>query len=412
MKYILLIGDGMADNPVPELENRTPLQYAAHPVIDALAAKGEVGRVTNCPEGLPPGSDTAILSIFGQDPNVCYTGRSPLEAAADGIKLQPGDVSYRCNMVSYEDADGPFAEKRILSHSGGSIEGEQSIELIEYLFAHPDFQPIAEKAGMMVYPAPSFRHIAVQTGVDITGITLIPPHDHLGEVIGPLLPAGCPNAQVLTQLMERAHGILDAHPINDKRRAEGKLPANGVWFWAEGTGVALSSFFDKYHKTGAVISAVPLCHGIARLSGLDVSIVEGATGELDTNYEGKVQAALDALQDHDFVGIHVEAPDECTHNGDLKGKLQAIEWLDSRVMAPLAEALAAQGVDYRLLVLSDHKTLTSTRGHDAEPVPFLLYDSRKDSGAGLPYTEESGDKGRYLPDGAAALMPALFEQEV
>lgn len=412
MKYILLIGDGMADNPVPELGNQTPLQYAAHPVIDALAAKGEVGSVTTCPEGLPPGSDTAILSIFGQDPKVCYTGRSPLEAAADGIKLQAGDVSYRCNMVTYEDSRKPFAEKRILSHSGGSIEGEQSIQLIDYLFAHPDFQPIAQEAGMMVYPAPSFRHIAVQTGVDITGIKLIPPHDHLGEVIGPLLPAGCPNAQVLGQLMERAHGILDAHPINAKRRAEGKLPANGVWFWAEGTGVALSSFFDKYRKTGTVISAVPLCHGIARLSGLDVSLVEGATGELDTNYEGKVQAALEALKDHDFVGIHVEAPDECTHNGDLKGKLQAIEWLDSRVMAPLSQALAAQGVDYRLLVLSDHKTLTSTRGHDAEPVPFLLYDSRRDSGAGLPYTEESGEKGRYLPDGAAALMPALFEQEV
>lgn len=410
MKYVLVIGDGMADNPVPELGNKTPLQYASIPAIDDLAARGELGSVTNCPEGLPPGSDTAILSIFGADPRICYTGRAPLEAAATGIKLEPGDVAYRCNMIALEDADKPFAEKEILSHSGGSIDGEDSIALVEYLFSQPDFKAAAEKAGMKVYPAASFRHIAVQKGADVKGIVLIPPHDHLGEVIGPLLPSGCPNADVLRSLMELAHSVLDHHPINEARRAKCKLPANGVWFWAEGTAVALDSFYDKYKKSGTVISAVPLCQGIARLTGLDATIVEGATGELETNYEGKVAAAVEALKSGlDFVAVHIEAPDECTHNGDLPGKLQAIEWLDSRVVGPLAAALAEEGFDYRLLLLSDHKTLTGTRGHDGDPVPYLLYDSRKDTASGLPYSEESGLKGPYLADGAASLMTMLFE---
>lgn len=290
MKYVLVIGDGMADNPVPELGNKTPLQVVNKEAIDQLARKGTVGSVVNCPKGLPAGSDTAILSIFGNDPWKCYTGRSPLEAAATGIHLNPGDVSYRCNMIALEEGDKPYAEKKILSHSGGSIEGEQSIELINYLFDHPDFKEAAKAAGMIVYPAPSFRHIAVQAKVDITGINLIPPHDHLGEVIGPLLPSGCDNAKTLTHLMELSNQILDDHPINQARRAEGKLPANGVWFWAEGTGVALGSFVDKYGKNGTVISAVPLCQGIARLGSLKAVEVEGATGELDTNYEGKTQA--------------------------------------------------------------------------------------------------------------------------
>ena len=410
MKYLLVIGDGMADNPVPELGGKTPLQAASIPTIDDLARWGEVGQVKNCPEGLPPGSDTAILSIFGQDPKVCYTGRSPLEAAAGGIVLQPGQVSYRCNMVSLEDGERPFGEKRIVSHSGGSIDADASIALVEFLFSHPQFQKVAQAAGMEIHPAPSFRHIAVQSGADITGIRLVPPHDHLGEVIGPLLPTGCPNADTLRQLMELAHEVLDGHPINQKRREAGKLPANGVWFWAEGTGVALRSFGEQFGKTGAVISAVPLCHGIARLCGLDVVEVEGATGELETNYEGKVQAALEALRTHDFTAVHIEAPDECTHNGDLPGKLQAIQWLDSRGVAPVVAGMKEMGEDFRLLLLSDHKTLTATRGHDGEPVPYLLYDSRMDTGRGLPYNEESGTLGPDYPDGAAVLMPLLFEQ--
>jgi 2,3-bisphosphoglycerate-independent phosphoglycerate mutase len=409
MKYILVIGDGMADNPVEELGGKTPLQFAHIPEIDKLASKGIVGSVQNVPEGLPAGSDTAILSIFGCDPRKYYTGRAPLEAAASGIKLQPGNIAYRCNMVAYEDADIPFDEKIILSHSAGSIEGEESAQLIRDLFSDGRFKEHAVKAGMRVYPSESFRHIAVQEAADTRGMLLIPPHDHLGEKIGPLLPSGCANSAVLKNLMIKAHEILDRHPINNNRRAAGKLPANGIWFWAEGTAVALPQFTAAYGKTGGVISAVPLCHGIASLVGLDPVAVDGATGELDTNYEGKVDAALRVLKTHEFAAIHIEAPDECTHNGDLKGKLQAIEWLDSRVLLPLTEKLASNGTDYRLLVLSDHKTLTATRGHDGDPVPYLLYDSRQDEKSGCAYNEDNGNKGPYI-DAGIKLMGMLFEQ--
>ena len=409
MKYLLFIGDGMADNPVPELGNKTPLEYASIPTIDAMCAKGVLGSVSNCPEGLPAGSDTAITSIFGCDPRKYYTGRAPLEAAASGIKLNPGDIAYRCNMVAYEDDDTKsFEEKKILSHSAGSIEAEDSDGIVTALFADPVFAAAAEKAGMKVHLGHSFRHIAVQSGADAEGMKLIPPHDHLGEVIGPLLPTGGSNGPVLRELMALAHDILNHHPLNEARRAAGKLPANGVWFWAEGTAVELPCFVDEFGYRGGVVSAVPLCHGIAALTGLEPIFVEGATGEIDTNLENKVAAVLRVLETYDFAALHVEAPDECTHNGDLKGKVQSIEWLDSRCMVPLTEAFAARGWDYRVLLLSDHKTLTSTRGHDADPVPFLLYDSTVDTGLGLAYTEANGLKGPYYPDGANACMKLLF----
>lgn len=409
MKYILIIGDGMADNPVPELGGLTPLQYAKKPFIDELAAKGEVGSVLNVPRGLPAGSDTAIMSIFGCDPKLYYTGRAPLEAAATGIKLRAGDVAYRCNMVTYEEGDMPFEEKRILSHSAGSIEGEVSDEIVTALFSDPEFAPYAEKAGMSVNLGHSFRHIAVQSQADIKGIVLAPPHDHLGEKIGPLLPSGCANAEVLLELMKKANEILERHPLNEKLRAEGKMPANGVWFWAEGTAVELPDFKAANGLDGVVVSAVPLCHGIAALTGLGFVCPEGATGELDTDYESKLQAALDILAEHDFAAVHVEAPDECTHNGDLKGKIQAIEWLDTRMIRPLDAAMRERGWDYRLLFLSDHKTLTSTRGHDGDPVPYMIYDSRSGSGCGQPYTEEGGAEGPQVNSGVA-LMSMLFEK--
>jgi len=409
MKYVLIIGDGMADNPVPELGNKTPLQFSNTPEMDALASKGVMGSVKNCPDSLPAGSDTAITSIFGCDPLIYYTGRAPLEAAATGQKLKAGDIAYRCNMVCLEDADAPIEEKKILSHSAGSIEGKESVEIINALFADAEFKIAAEKAGMTVYPAESFRHIAVQNGAKAEGMKLIAPHDHLGEKAGQYLPSGSDNALVLKELMILAHEKLNHHPLNEKRRAQGKMPANAVWFWAEGTAVELPSFYTQFGKTGGVVSAVPLCHGIAALTGLEPIFVEGATGELETNYEGKVAAAIEVLENHDFAAIHIEAPDECTHNGDLKGKIQAIEWLDSRVVGPTVRGLEEKGWDFRMLILSDHKTLTSTRGHDGEPVPFLLYDSTADTHSGLTNCEEDGDKGEYYPDGAHACMKLLFD---
>lgn len=410
MKYILIIGDGMADDPVEALGGKTPLQASRIPTIHKMAAKGLVGHTINCPKPLPAGSETAILSIFGCDPREWFTGRSPMEAAASGIELQAGDVAYRCNIVTLEDGDMPYGEKRILSHSAGSIDGDSAFQVVDILESDPEFRAAEEKARMVIHRAPAFRQLAVQSGADIRGIRLIPPHDHLGECQGQYLPSGCANAEVLAELMAIAHRVLDRHPFNEARRAAGKLPANGIWFWAEGTAVSLPDFQAQYGHTGGVISAVPLCHGIGALRGLEMIEVEGATGEIDTNFEGKLQAALDLIHSQaDFCCLHLEAPDECTHNGDLPGKIQSIEWLDSRILKPFFDTLDQEGMEYRCLLLSDHKTLTSTRGHDGSPVPFLIYDSRRDTGFGGVYDEDTGMAGPFVEKGCD-LLSILFEQ--
>lgn len=410
MKYLLVIGDGMADNPVARLGGRTPLQAAPHPAMDRMAAKGLVGSVVNCPKPLPAGSETAILSIFGCDPRTYFTGRSPMEAAASGIALRPGDAAFRCNLVTLEDGDQPYEEKRILSHSAGSIDGPSAMAATEALLGDGRFVQALREARMEIHRFPAFRQIAVQHGSDISGIRFTPPHDHLGEAIGPLLPAGNQRAAVFARLMALAHGILDHHPVTEARRTAGKMPANGIWFWAEGTAVELPSFREQYGMGGAVVSAVPLCHGIGALRGLEMVEVPGATGELDTNFQGKLEATWQKLQKYDFVCLHLEAPDECTHNGDLDGKLQAIQWLDSRLIAPLLHRLEEAGLDHRALVLSDHKTLTATRGHDGSPVPFLLYDSRRDTGRGGVYDESAGEAGPFVENGCR-LLDYLFEKQ-
>lgn len=410
MKYLLVIGDGMADNPVARLGGRTPLQAAPHPAMDRMAARGLVGSVVNCPKPLPAGSETAILSIFGCDPRTYFTGRSPMEAAASGIALRPGDAAFRCNLVTLEDGDLPYEEKRILSHSAGSIGGPSAMAATEALLGDERFARALREARMEIHRFPAFRQIAVQHGSDISGIRFTPPHDHLGEAVGPLLPAGNERAAVFARLMALAHEILDHHPVTEARRAAGKLPANGIWFWAEGTAVELPSFREQYGMDGAVVSAVPLCHGIGVLRGLEMVEVPGATGELDTNFEGKLEATWQKLQEYDFVCLHLEAPDECTHNGDLPGKLQAIQWLDSRLIAPLLARLEEAGLDHRALVLSDHKTLTATRGHDGDPVPFLLYDSRRDTGRGGVYDESAGQAGPFVENGCR-LLDYLFEKQ-
>lgn len=399
----------MADDPVPQLENKTPLQSASIPVIDSLAAKGYVGSVINCPPPLPAGSETAILSIFGCDPRTYFTGRSPMEAAAAGIKMRPGDAAFRCNLVTFEDGDMPLEEKKILSHSAGSIDGPSALETIDVLLHDSRFTAALREANMEIHRFPAFRQLAIQHESDLTGIRFTPPHDHLGETIGQYFPTGNHRAEVFANLMRLAYEILDHHPVTEKRRAAGKLPANGIWFWAEGTAVELPSFQEQYHLDGAVVSAVPLCHGIGVLRGLEMVEVEGATGELDTNFEGKLEAVWDKLNQYDFVCLHLEAPDECTHNGDLPGKLQAIEWLDSKLVGPLTERLERAGWEYRILLLSDHKTLTATRGHGSDPVPFLLYDSREDTGRGGVYDEPAGEAGPFVENGSS-LLDLLFEK--
>lgn len=406
MKYILVIGDGMADNPVESLGGKTPMAYAKTPVVDFLAAKGTVGSVKNCPPPFAPGSDTGIMSIMGYDPLKYFTGRAPMEAAASDIFLEVGNIAYRCNLVSFEEKDCPLAEKKILSHCAGSIEGAEAYEIISLLLADETFSKEAERLGVVIHPAPSFRHMTVQSSGDIEQAVFEPPHDHLGEVCGEFLPKGSKTAEDMKHLMEIAHDFLKNHPFNQKRTEKLKAPANGIWFWAEGTAVALDSFEEKFGKTGAIISAVPLCQGIGKLVGLPAPTVPGATGELETNYEGKVFMALEHLSSKDFVCIHIEAPDECTHAGNLPEKIEAIERIDSRVIAPILQRM--EGKEFRLLYLPDHKTLIATRGHDAEPVPFLLYDSRVDTKSGLRFTEETGATGKFYEDGAATCMNLLF----
>ena len=410
MKYLLIIGDGMADNPVPALGDKTPLEVADKPVIDDLSRRGLLGSVVNCPKEFEPGSATAIMSIFGASPLAYYHGRGPLEAAAQGIALADGDMACRCNMVALEDGDMPYGQRRILSHSAGSIDGETADRLITELWASPAFAALAKEYDIEINPGSSFRHFAVMHRADIAGISLIPPHDHLGEVIGPLAPSGCAVAEKLGRLQEEAFRFLDRHPLNQARRAAGKLPANGIWFWAEGTAALLPDFAEKYGHTGEVVSAVPLVRGIARLSGLPAPLVEGVTGEIDTNWDGKCQKTIEILSRCDFAALHIEAPDECTHNGDTPGKIQSISWLSSRETGPIVEYLRSTGEDFRVLILSDHKTLTSNRAHDGSPVPFLVYDSRERERSGLSYTEKNGLKtGLFLPDGTA-LLDILFEK--
>ncbi len=409
MKYILVIGDGMADNPLPELNGKTPLEAAEKPAIDALASKARLGSVLTVPRQLPPGSDTAILSIFGCDPTRYFTGRSPLEAAGCGVQVEPGCASYRCNMVCMEDGDGPFEEKKILSHNAGSIDGPSSMEIIRALCSDPAFRAAMDAISMRIVPTPSFRHIAIQKNGDIRGLAAKPPHDILGQVVGPYAFYGNENAKKLWQLMALANRQLEHLPLNEQRRAVGKKPANGIWFWAEGTAVRLPSFTERYGKSGSVISAVPLVHGIGALTGLKMVKVEGATGEVDTNYAGKLQAAKEALlRGDEFVCLHLEAPDESTHNGSLSDKLLAIRQLDSLIVAPLTQWMEEKGMDYRLLLLSDHKTLMSTRTHDGDPVPYLIYDSANPRHTGLSYTEKNGEKGFYVEKGTD-LMGMLFE---
>ena len=409
MKYILFIGDGMADNPVPCLGGKTPLEYASIPDIDILAGKSEVGSVKTVPVGLPAGSDTAILSIMGCDITKSYSGRAPLEAAAMDIFPEPGCTAYRCNIVALEDSDAPFEERKILSHSAGSVEGEDALGLMDALLNDVRFKAAIDDAKVTIYTSANFRQMASQKDADNTGIKLAPPHNYLGEKISGILPTGCKNADVLRNIMKLAFEIMDSHPINVRRRQEGKLPANCIWFWAEGTSMQLENFEKKYNKKGAVVSAVPLVQGIAKLIGLDVYYVDGATGEIDTNLEGKVAKAAELLKTYDFVVLHVEAPDECTHNGDLKGKIQSIEWLDTRVLKPLMENIKDLGIDIRLLFLSDHKTLTETRGHDGDPVPYLLYDSTDEKSGDPHFSEKAAAKGPFIEKGIY-LMDRLFEK--
>ena len=406
MKYLMVIGDGMADKPLNALQHKTPLGYLDLPAMARLAGS-ETGTALTVPEGVTPGSDTAILNIFGYDPRKCYTGRSVLEAAGLGVLLKKGEVSLRVNLCAMEEtADGLV----IRSHNGGSVEGDEAERLMHDLTAHKDYRAIAENMGLHIIVSRSFRHIGVLGGPvpEDASFSLTEPHNVLDQNMSGFWPKGYLCSEI-ESLMRASFKILDHHPINISRRERGLLPANMIWPWGPGRAIQLSSFQEKYGHYGSVVSAVPLVWGIAALAGLKTPKVEGATGDLDTNYEGKVETVLSALAaGDDFAVLHVEAPDEMSHAGDLQQKLEAIRRLDRRVITPLLHRLPALG-DFRLLMLSDHLTLLSTRGHDGSPVPWALYDSRR---PGIPcrLDEETAAKGLYLKEGTQ-IMAHLFEQD-
>lgn len=399
MKYIVVLGDGMADEPIEQLGGKTPLAYAKTPAMDALAKVSEIGMVHTIPQGMSPGSDTANLSVMGYDPKEYYTGRSPLEALSIGVPMQATDVALRCNLVTLSEEE-PYEEKTIIDHSSGEISTEDSAVLLNAV------RQELENDIYKFYVGTSYRHCLIWNQGKVVSLT--PPHDVLGQVIGKYLPED----SVLAQMQKKSYDILVNHPINIERRKQGKNPANSCWFWGAGTKPALSSFEEKFHKKGVMISAVDLLKGIAVGAGMDNITVEGANGGLHTNYEGKAQAAADALlkDGYDFVYIHVEAPDEMGHQGSVEKKVQAIEFLDERVIKYVKEQMDAAGADYRMLVLPDHPTPICVRTHTSDPVPYLLYDSTAPCQETWHYNEaEAKDSGNDIARGHL-MMEYLFSK--
>lgn len=400
MKYLIVLGDGMADEPIAELGGKTPLEYADTPNLDRLSKKSEVGMVHTIPDGMKPGSDTANLSVLGYNPKIYYSGRSPLEALSIGVPMKDTDIALRCNIVTLSEEACPFAEQTIIDHSSSEISTEDCAVLLKAVaeeLASEEFQ---------FYVGTSYRHCLIWNHGKVLEFTQ--PHDVLGQVIGQYLPA----EEKFRSMMERSYEILKDHPINVERKKQGLNPANCCWFWGAGTKPALSSFEEKTGKKGMMVSAVDLLKGIAVGAGMGVACVEGANGGLHTNYEGKVDAAVRALVEdgYDFAYIHVEAPDEMGHQGSVEKKVKAIHYLDTRVIGPATEKLTAAGVDYRLLVLPDHPTPIRVRTHTSDSVPYLLYDSKEEKEESHSYNEREGRVSGIMTAEGHRLIDRLFEK--
>lgn len=392
MKYVVLIGDGMADYPVPALNNKTPLEAARKPNMDYLAQNGEMGLVKTIPDSLQPGSDVANLSVFGYDPTRYYTGRSPLEAVSMGIDLGENDVAVRCNLVTLSDEDN-YEEKTMLDYSSGEITTNEARELIKAISEELNSETFS------FYPGISYRHCLVWKSGSLD-LNLTPPHDISGRKIADYLPKG-EGSELLLSLMEKSTRILKEHPVNQNRIKNGLNPATSIWLWGQGKKPSLKTFYEKFRLSGSVISAVDLVRGIGMLAGLKPVYVEGATGNLHTNYKGKAMAALKELESgSDFVYIHVEAPDECGHQGSAEGKVKAIELIDSELLKPLMQGLSRW--DYSMLLLPDHPTPLSTRTHSRDPVPYVIYRNKQQAmiGSGSSYCEKSAaETGVFIEKG-------------
>lgn len=400
MKYVIVLGDGMADRPIVELGGKTPIEYAETPTLDKLSKVSEIGLVHTIPDGMKPGSDTANLSVLGYDPEKYYTGRSPLEALSIGVDMKETDVAIRCNIVTISDDGKPYEEKTIIDHSSSEISTEEAEILIEAV------RKELENDEFKYYVGTSYRHLTIWDKGNV--IELTPPHDILGNVIGEYLP----KEEKLREMMKKSYDILSNHPINLERVKKGLNPANSIWFWGAGTKPCVTSFEEKNGKKGAMISAVDLLKGIAVGAKMKVIEVEGADGTLETNYEGKAQAAVDVLtkEGYDFAYVHVEAPDEMGHQGSVERKVQAIHYLDERVIKNVYEGLKAAGEDFRMLVLPDHPTPICIRTHSSEPVPYLLYDSTNELSSSFDYSEKCAEEsGKYIAKGHT-IINHLFEK--
>ena len=405
MKYLILVGDGMGDLPVAELNNRTPLEAADTPHLDSLCRRGELFLTRTVPEGFPPGSDVANLSLLGYKPEEYYTGRAPLEAAAMGLTLTPEQTAFRCNLVTLAHETGD--QVRMIDYSAGHIASEESHQLIAALDAG------CATAAFRLHPGVSYRHILLVSG-DYPQMETVPPHDFTGkDVTAPW------NRYRLdprwAELIDKAQAILATHPVNAARLAAGKNPANGIWLWGEGKLPKMPTLAERFGISGSLISAVDLLKGLGVNAGLSIINVPGATGYLDTNYAGKAQAAIEALRRQDFVFVHVEAPDETGHQGLLKEKIKAIEDFDRKIVGPIVQGLQEEGMDFRLIATMDHHTPLCLRTHTATPVPTILYDSRNTgNGSGLAFNErnaglEDQRAGNGLANGEL-LMEKLLER--
>ena len=400
MKYIVVLGDGMADEPIAEIGGKTPLMHANTPMMDELAGKSVVGLSATIPEGMSPGSDTANLAVLGYNPKKYYTGRSPLEALSIGVPMKDTDIALRCNIVTVSEEEVPYAERTIIDHSSSEISTEDAAVLLEAV------KKELQDDIYSYYVGTSYRHLLIWDKGQVVPLT--PPHDILGKVIGDYLP----KEEKLREMMEKSYDILNNHPLNIERAKKGLHKANSIWFWGAGTRPALDSFEEKTGKRGVMISAVDLLKGIAIGAGMKVIEVPGADGTLHTNYVGKAQAAVDALtkDGYDFAYVHVEAPDEMGHQGSLPNKLEAIESLDAKVIRTVVEGMKAAGEEFRLLVMPDHPTPIRCRTHTSDPVPFLLYDSTMERRRiGFYNEEEAKASGILYPEGYK-LIDTLFEK--
>lgn len=378
MKYVVMLCDGMADEPIPELDNKTPLEYADTPNMDKLSKDSEIGMVNTIPEGMNPGSDTANLAVLGYDPKKYYSGRSPLEALSIGVAMEDSDIAIRCNIVTLSEEDVPFEDLTIIDHSSSEISTEDCAILLDAV------KKELTNERFQFYLGTSYRHCLIDKEGSVAELT--PPHDILTRRIGDYLP----KVDEYLEMMKKSYEILRNHPLNIERKAKGLNPANCCWFWGAGTKPMLDSFKSKTGLSGAMISAVDLLKGIAVGADMKVVSVEGANGGLNTNYEGKCAAAVEALSqdDCDFVYIHVEAPDEMGHQGSCERKVAAIENIDKRIIGPLCDKLNAMNCEFRLMVMPDHPTPVRLRTHTSNPIPFMIYDSRKKLGKTWNYNEK------------------------